>query len=81
VSSPADQVTVERRYLEQVAYAATAWAGLLRMRRALGKPLVPPGATVSIDGGPPQPLTEAAVDLELLVHSVREVRRLLGWRR
>jgi hypothetical protein len=76
---PDEMVTVPRRYLEQVAYAATAWASMLAMRKAMGAPLVPQGASVRIDGGRPVQLTEDQVDLPLLMESVRETRKRLGW--
>lgn len=76
-----DTLVVKREHLEQLALAATAWAGLLAMKQAMGMPLVPPGASVRIDGGAPQELKESDVNLPALMESVRAVRTQLGWRR
>jgi len=74
-----DSITLPRKDVELLASAATAMAAMWAMRQALGQPLGVAGATISVNGGPAQPLGEP--DLAELQQAVIATRRALGWRK
>lgn len=76
-----DSIRLPRKHVEELALAATAWSTMLAMKRALGQPLVPQGASMRVDGGESVSLNEEQIDLDALMEAVVATRRTLGWRK
>jgi len=71
-------ITVDRAALAVVASAATAFAVMLKLASATGRPMPRTIGTLSVDGGDPEPLEWTPETTAELERAVKTIRRSLA---